>query len=254
MEIVGRGFLARSLAPLTGSHSTAVVFAAGVSSAHSTSQTDFAREATLLYQILDRCRARGRKLVYFSTCGGGLYGPDGPSHEAGPVFPTTPYGRHKLAMEGVLRSSGVETLVLRLAYTVGRDQRGHQLIPALLRQIRFGTVRIHRGARRDLVHVDDVVRIVDALLARDTADEVINIASGFAVPVEDIVAHLETRLGVTAERRYVDVADKHAVSNHKLLSLLPPAARPSFHSDYYRSVIDRYLDQPAETAPTRGRT
>ncbi|MBQ0825048.1 NAD-dependent epimerase/dehydratase family protein [Streptomyces tagetis] len=253
MEIVGRGFLARNLTPLAAAHPSAVVFAAGVSSAHSTSETGFAREAALLYDVLDRCRARGRKLVYFSTCGGGLYGTgDGPSLESGPVFPTTPYGRHKLAMEGVLRSSGVDALVLRLAYTVGREQRGHQLVPSLLRQIRSGTVRVHRDARRDLVHVDDVVAVVDALLCRDTRNEVVNVASGFAVPVEDIVAHLESRLGTKAERDYADVTDDHAVSNAKLLRLLPPAARPGFHADYYRSVIDRYLDGPTDAPPTKG--
>ncbi|MET9297307.1 SDR family oxidoreductase [Streptomyces sp. NPDC003077] len=251
MEIVGRGFLARSLKPLAGGHPGAVVFAAGVSSAPSTAQAEFAREAALLYEVLDHCRARGRRLVYFSTCGGGLYGTgDGPSREAGPVFPATPYGRHKLAMEGVLRASGVPALVLRLAYTVGRDQRGHQLLPSLLRQVRSGTVHVHRGSRRDLVHVDDVVAIVDALLARGAGNDVVNVASGFAVPVEDIVAHLETRLGVTAERRYVDVADDHAVCNDKLLALLPEHARPAFHAGYYRGVIDRYLDGP-DTRPLR---
>ncbi|WP_431683385.1 NAD-dependent epimerase/dehydratase family protein [Kitasatospora sp. KL5] len=245
MEIVGRGFLAGSLRPLAAAHPGTVVFAAGVSSGHSTSDAEFAREAELLYQVLARCERNGRRLVYFSTCASGMYGAGSRhSREDRPVFPNSPYGRHKLAMEGVLRASGVDTLVLRLAYTVGRAQRSHQLLPSLVAQIRSGSVRVHRGARRDLVHVLDVVAVIDALLSRGVSREVVNVASGHAVPIEEIIAHLEDRLGTVAAKEVVDVADDHSVSNAKLLRLLPAGAHPAFGPDYFRTVIDRYLEAP----------
>ncbi|BFO18322.1 NAD-dependent epimerase/dehydratase family protein [Streptomyces sp. KM77-8] len=250
MEIVGHGFLAGRLAPLASAHPGTVVFAAGVSSAHSTSESEFAREADLLYQVLERCRDDRMRLVYFSTCGSGMYGTGGHGgSEDGPVFPSTPYGRHKLAMEGVLRSSGVETLVLRLAYTVGWGQRPHQLVPALLTQIRAGRVRVHHGARRDVIHVADVVTIVDAMLAKGVSHDVVNVASGYAVPIEEIVGHLEARLGTVARKQVQHVTADRPVSNEKLLALLPADARPGFAPDYYRTVIDRYLaGQPAAPA------
>ncbi|MFJ3789698.1 NAD-dependent epimerase/dehydratase family protein [Kitasatospora sp. NPDC090091] len=245
MEIVGRGFLAGSLRPLASAHPGTVVFAAGVSSGHSTADAEFAREAELLYRVLDRCQRDGRRLVYFSTCASGMYGAGSHrSREDRPVFPNSPYGRHKLAMEGVLRASGVDTLVLRLAYTVGRAQRSHQLLPSLVAQIRAGSVRVHRGARRDVVHVHDVVAVIDALLTAGVSREVVNVASGHAVPIEEIIAHLEARLGTTAAKQTVDVADDHSVSNEKLLRLLPAEARPAFGPDYFRTVVDRYLETP----------
>ncbi|MEU4209206.1 SDR family oxidoreductase [Streptomyces sp. NPDC026206] len=245
MEIVGHGFLARSLAPLAHAHPTTVVFAAGVSSAQSTCDAEFAREAGLLYRVLDRCGGEGRRLVYFSTCASGMYGTrDHRGREDGPVFPSSPYGRHKLAMEGVLKSSGADVLVLRLAHTVGREQRRHQLVPSLVAQIRSGTVRVHRGARRDLIHVLDVVTVIDALLAKGVSREVVNVASGFAVPIEKIIGHLERRLGTVAARQFVSAEDARPASNGKLLALLPDSARPAFGADYYRTVIDRYLDGP----------
>ncbi|MDF6017379.1 SDR family oxidoreductase [Streptomyces sp. JH34] len=241
MEIVGHGFLAGRLAPLAPAHPGTVVFAAGVSSAHSTSEPEFAREADLLYQVLERCREDHLRLVYFSTCGSGMYGAGGHGDEEGPVFPSSPYGRHKLSMEGVLRASGVETLVLRLAYTVGWGQRPHQLVPSLLAQIRAGAVRVHHGARRDMIHVADVVTIVDALLAKGVSHDVVNVASGHAVPIEEIVGHLEARLGTVAHKHVQHVTGDRPVSNEKLLALLPAEARPGFAPGYYRTVIDRYL-------------
>jgi NDP-hexose 4-ketoreductase len=249
MEIVGRGFLAGSLRPLVAAHPDTVVFAAGVSSGHSTSDPEFAREAELLYRVLTRCERDGRQLVYFSTCASGMYGAGSRhSREDRPVFPNSPYGRHKLAMEGVLRASGVDSLVLRLAYTVGRTQRSHQLLPSLVAQIRSGTVRMHRGARRDVVHVRDVVTVIDALLSKGVSREVVNVASGYAVPIEEIIAHLEARLGTVAVKESVDVTDDHSVSNEKLLGLLPAEARPPFGPDYFRTVIDRFLEAPSSPA------
>ncbi len=91
---------------------------------------------------------------------------------------------------------------------------------------------------------------VDALLERGTANQVVNVASGHAVPVADLVTHLERRLGMTARRIYSDVTDHHrSVSNARLLRLLPPAVRPHFHPGYFRGVVDRYLSVRQDVLP-----
>jgi nucleoside-diphosphate-sugar epimerase len=71
------------------------------------------------------------------------------------VEPRSAYGQHKLAVEGLIASSGARWLVLRLAHVVGIGQRPHQLLPAFVEQVRSGTVRLHRNAHRDLVDVRD---------------------------------------------------------------------------------------------------
>ncbi|WP_328609291.1 NAD-dependent epimerase/dehydratase family protein [Amycolatopsis sp. NBC_00345] len=240
MEIVGRGFLARNLRVLEERHPDATVFAAGVSSTANTSLEDYAREAGLLYDVIRRCQADRRRLVYLSTASASMYG-DGPSEEDGPVFPGSPFGRHKLALEAVLAASGVEFLVLRLAHAVGAHQRPHQLLPSFIRQIREGSLTVHRGAGRDLIDAADVVTIVDGLLRRGIGREVFNVASGFPVAAEDIVALLEDRLGATAEKTFVERPQRHDISTTKLLSALPEAAGLGFGPGYHREVVDRYL-------------
>ncbi|MET9295642.1 NAD(P)-dependent oxidoreductase [Streptomyces sp. NPDC003077] len=245
MDIVGRGFLAHSLRPLADRHPHVVAFAAGVSRGDGAADADFARESGLLYDTVRDCLRTGRLLLYFSTSSAGLYGYGGTrqtADEDGPVRPASPYGRHKLAMEEVVRGSGADHLVLRLSYPVGRAQRPHQFLPSLVGQVRRGRVRIHRGARRDLIGAADAMALIDALLRLGASRQTVNLASGWAIPVEDIVDHVERRLGTVAEREVTDVRPEGSVSTARLRRLLPSATRErGFGPDYYQRVIDAYL-------------
>ncbi|MGW3011832.1 NAD-dependent epimerase/dehydratase family protein [Streptomyces sp. NPDC001219] len=242
MEILGNGFLARNLSPLAHRHPGTVAMAAGVSWASGTSDADFAREAALLTQAADRCRATGRRLLFFSTAATGMYGAvDGPGREDSPITPCTPYGAHKLALERQLQDSGADHLILRLGHLVGTGQPPHQLIPALIQQMRKGSVRIQRAAARDLIDVRDVVTVIDRLLAQGLCGETVNVASGTAVPVERIVDHLETRLGLSVRRRYDEAGAHHVISTEKLRALVPETAAMGFGPGYYRRVLDAFI-------------
>lgn len=242
MRIIGSGFLARNLAGQLDRHGGVVIYAAGPSGGSATDPDAFARDAERLYAAVARCRDDGSRLVYLSTSSVGLYGRPGPQLvESGPVFPCSAYGRHKLAMEAVVRASGTDHLILRLAYPVGPHQPAHQVVPALTAQVRAGRVTLWRGARRDLLDVAHFTGIVDALLAAGAAGEVVNVASGTAVPVERIVAHLADRLGVRPVTEIVDTPEEAGISIDRLRELIPDTARWGFGPDYYRHVLDRYL-------------
>ncbi|MGW0965790.1 NAD-dependent epimerase/dehydratase family protein [Streptomyces sp. NPDC002516] len=239
MDIVGNGFLARNLRPLAARHPDTVALAAGVSWASGTSDADFAREAALLREVAKRCAAEGRRVLFFSTAATGMYGlAEGPGREDVPVTPCTPYGEHKLALEELLRDTGADHLVLRLGHLVGPGQPEHQLLPTLVRQLREGVVRVHRGAARDLIDVGDVVTVVDRLLAADLRAETVNVASGFAAPVEEIVDLLAKDLGLRARREYLDTGGRqHVISTEKLRALVPRVAEMGFGPDYHRRIL-----------------
>ncbi|MGW0534427.1 NAD-dependent epimerase/dehydratase family protein [Streptomyces sp. NPDC003032] len=243
MEIIGRGFLAGNLAPLAGRHPGVCVLAAGVSATGDTSLAEYGREAERLYELMERCADDGRKLVFLSTASAGMYAlRGGPGREDGPVRPGTAYGRHKLGLEAVLRASGLEWLILRLAHVVGPGEPPHLLLPALTSQIVSGTVRVLRGASRDLIDVTDVVQVIDELLERGVNHEVVNVASGHAVPVEEIITCIEQRLGTRAVRDYVPARAGQPVSTEKLRALVPAVAGMGFGPGYFRGVLDNYLD------------
>jgi nucleoside-diphosphate-sugar epimerase len=241
MEIVGNGFLARNLRPIAGRHRDVVTVAGGVSSTATVSDAEFLREATQLYDIIRRCRREDRRVVFFSTASAAMYGADnGTGVEDGPVFPHTPYGRHKLAMEAVLANSGADYLVLRLSHVVGPDQPSHQLLPALVRQVMAGQVRLYRDARRDLVDVVDVRAALDGLLRAGVSRQVVNIAAGVAAPVADIVRHIERIVGRTAEHEVVEVAGNHSAGPISIARLRSLVADCPGTGDY-RAILDRYV-------------
>jgi dTDP-4-dehydrorhamnose reductase len=241
MEVMGSGFLAGNLATLAASHPGVAVAAFGVSVAAGIPEADFAREATRLYELISRCERRQEKLVFFSTASAAMYSVAGEAGtEDGPVFPSTAYGRHNLALEAVLAASPIDHLVLRLTHIVGPAQHARMLVPSLVRQIQSGAVRLYRGAWRDIIDVADVVTVVDRLLTAGVSRTVVNVASGTAVPVERLVDHIEAELGVRADREYVSVVPNQPVSVARLRRLVPEIARIG-RADYYRRVLSKYI-------------
>jgi nucleoside-diphosphate-sugar epimerase len=242
MRIIGSGFLARNLAGLAGGHDDTVVYAAGPSGGAATDLTGFDRDGDRLSAVVRDCLAHNRRLVYLSTSSVGLYGRQGaPLREDGPVFPCSAYGRHKLAMEAVVRAAGVEHLILRLSYPVGAHQPPHQIVPALTAQLRTGAVTVWRGARRDLFDVLALVPIIDTLLTDGVTGEIVNIASGYGIPVETVVDHLAARLGVEPERTVKELPAEDEIAVDKLRALVPDTKE--FGPDHFRRVLDRYVPE-----------
>jgi NDP-hexose 4-ketoreductase len=240
MLIVGQGFISRSFTPLRERHPDVLLFGAGVSSSLCEDTGEFRREADLLYSAIRYCRERQLRLVYFSSAGMVYGNYEQEVREDGPVFPRSSYGRHKLAMESVIRLAGVRHVILRLANPVGPGQQRHQLLPALYDQVRRGFVEVWSGAHRDLIDIDDAVALIDALLDTDVEHDIFNVASGYAVVVEEIVDYLERRLGVFVLRNYIDRGDSYRVCIDKLRGRLAPALFEQFGPRYYQRVIDTY--------------
>jgi nucleoside-diphosphate-sugar epimerase len=259
MQVVGNGFLARYLRPISDRFPEVLAVAAGVSAAADTAQAGFDREVALVHRLIDVCRADGRKLLFFSTAATGMYSIPGPlGTEDGPVRPSTAYGRHKLALEAVLADSGVDHLVLRLGHVVGHRQPPHQLVPSMVRQVLSGEVTLYRGARRDLIDVLDVVTVVDHLLAAGVNGTVVNVVSGVQNRIEDIVDRIERLAGTRAVRRYGELCQTQLVSTERLVSLVPAVAGMGFDERYFERVLDAYVPgyllaaRSAEVAPAVG--
>lgn len=241
VDIIGSGFIARHFERIRHAHPHVLIFASGVSRSSCTDEREFLREVDLLYSAIHHCRTHKRMLVYFSTSSDLMYGgPDSQGLEDEPIFPRSAYGRHKLAMEAVIRQSGVAYLILRLANPVGHQQQPYQLVPALYHQIQQGVVQIRRNVRRDIIDIVDAISVIDELLNCGVYDQVVNIASGVAVQIEDIVDHLTLRVSSLVLRSYIDGTSHYRVSNTKLLSLLKNPAAFRFDQTYYKRVIDTY--------------
>ncbi|MEZ0095640.1 NAD-dependent epimerase/dehydratase family protein [Streptacidiphilus sp. EB129] len=245
MHIIGRGFLARNLADaFADAHPEVVGLAAGVSSTWVTDPAEFDREAAAVYEAIRLCRSEKLTLLFFSTASYAMYGTtSGPAHEAGPLFPPSVYGRHKLALESCVRSGGVDHLILRLSHVVGPYQREHQLLPSLVQQVKDGSVTVFRGAHRDLLDVTDLVAVIDRLLREGVRNAVVNVASGMPQPVELIVDGVARRLGADPERLELPGRPSRTeVSLRQLVELVPDFTAASVDGPcYLNRLLDRYL-------------
>ncbi|WP_328874444.1 NAD-dependent epimerase/dehydratase family protein [Streptomyces sp. NBC_00287] len=251
-EVIGDGFIARYIRqhlPLDG---PVTVLAAGVSRTSETAPEHFAREAALVIETARRCRERRRLMVFLSTAAGGLYGRQGEGREDAPITPVTPYGRHKLAMERLVSDSGAPWLTLRLSHLVGPGQNPAQLIPALVRQVRSGTVVVHHGARRDLLDVRHFRTVLDRLLGLGVHGQVVNVASGVSFSAEEIVTAVESALGQRAHRIPRQVPPESLrISNHRMRSYVPESEHFGFGPAYLDRLIARYVrTEAAERAVT----
>jgi nucleoside-diphosphate-sugar epimerase len=254
VEIIGNGFLSRHLtAAFADSYPEVTAIAAGVTKTTAAVVDDFDREAALLYDVIRRCRADGRTVVFFSTASDSMYGAAGCSGiEDGPVYPISAYGRHKLALESVLAASGVDWLAFRLSHVVGEGQQRHQLIPSLVTQVRSQLVTVYRNTYRDLLDVRHLIRAINGVLASDARQQVINIASGVLEPIERIVRGIESRLGVAASRKIVDRPVTTTVtSTARLRALVPEWAEMGFGPDYLPALLDRYVGSCQNDAAAR---
>jgi nucleoside-diphosphate-sugar epimerase len=247
MQVIGSGFLATNLREQFGDrHPAVTAVAAGVSSTSVVDPAAFDREAELVYRTVRDCHRQGRLVVFFSTASSAMYGASPlPATEAGPVYPTSVYGRHKLALEAVLRGSAARWLVLRLSHVVGPHQRAHQLIPALVSQVLSGRVAVSRGAYRDLVDVADVTAALEGLLSRGVHDVVVNVASGIPQPIELVVSEVERLLGVVARREVRDGPQgRTVVSLDRLCDLVPEWPAPDDPASHLSALLGRYVPPP----------
>ncbi|MDB2407713.1 NAD-dependent epimerase/dehydratase family protein [Jannaschia sp.] len=201
-----------------------VIFLANASLPGS-SQGDMAREASghvaATLHVAETCKDQGVERFLFASSGGTVYGYDAPQaglSETAPTCPLNGYGVSKLSIEHYLRLIGrqgvMRTLSLRISNPYGEGQRAVRaqgVVAAAMQHAMADTVMPVWGdgtVERDLIHIEDVARAFTAGLRHDGPSAVINIGSGEAVSVNEI---LETTRTATGRTLVVDYQPDRAI-------------------------------------------
>lgn len=169
------------------------------------------------------------RFIYLGS--GEAYGlQDVPFGEAAPLKGTSPYARAKLTGELAVSTAaldfGAAAFLLRPAVVYGPGQKGMMLVPALLHALR---ARRHfpmtRGDQtRDVVYVDDVVRLIVRCLDDDAPPGTYNVGTGIETPVIDVVTRV--------------VAEASRVLGADLMPLLDAGGIPYRDGEQMRYVCD----------------
>ena len=246
MEIIGRGMIARSLAPYRDLHRDSIAFATGVSASSAADPENCRREEALLSETLERARSRGRRIVYFSG-GGAVYGAvERPADERVDCRPVSPYGHHQLACERRVAESGVPFVIARLPNVVGSPANPNQLVPTLVNAVISGRVVVQRAAIRDLIDSADVARLLSELLAAEHDRLTINVATGHAVDTSVIVDEICSILRVEVRREDGGQGEDQTLAVGLLHEVL---GRDPFPDPFeYRNVLARHVPLLATTS------
>lgn len=162
-----------------------------------------------------------------------------PCVEGASLAPFNQYGHLKLALENVLANSELDYMILRVTNAYGPGQRrgrgqgvlaewlgaAHEQSPLLL----FGD----QETSRDYVHVTDVARAMNLVLAHWLPREVVNIGSGDSISLQNLLILVKSvvKKNILVEFRDSRVVDRTfiAVSIAKATSRLSWAPQVGLH-------------------------
>jgi nucleoside-diphosphate-sugar epimerase len=223
MNVIGNGMLAKAFLAVDGGYDELVFFCSGVSDSGTTSAYEFEREESLLSESIGR--HSDRKTIYFSSCAAGAI--------------DSPYYRHKQAMERLVESSAKRYLIARLPQVVGVTKNA-TLVNFIAGNIKSGKpITVFRGARRNLIDVDDVVRLTLYLAQLDNM--AINVTNSNMVSVDEIVKLIS---GILGESPIVQAgppeAAGQAYDGRQLKELLGPND-PIYSVGYNQAVLSKYV-------------
>lgn len=201
-----------------------VVYAAGTAKPADSNLdpvTDAVRNLEPLLAVLGALRASDVGGFTFLSSGGTVYGPDAPipTPEDAPLWPISSYGIMKVAAERYVamyaRELGFGADLLRCAnaFGPGEPTSGSQGLVGIARANLLAgrpvTIFGDGSARRDFIHVDDLADVVVRLAEQPGGTRVLNVGSGRATSILEIVESLASELGVEPQldRRPARVTD-----------------------------------------------
>ena len=164
--------------------------------------------------LLDAALKNQVKTVIFFSSGGTVYGVPQtvPIPETHPTNPTCSYGISKLMIEKYLRlyrnEFGLRSCSVRLANPYGPYQRvksAQGVIPVFCYKALTGTpIEIwgDGSVRRDFIYVEDMTKAIVKLIEKETMPQELNIASGEAVSLKELLGKISSVTGKELDCRF----------------------------------------------------
>lgn len=148
-------------------------------------------------EVVDSCRELSVESVIFASSAA-VYAPTNAPcvEDETPLGPLEVYGESKVAAERLLREfhaeTGTSTTILRLFNAVGRRETNPHVIPHIFESLRSSdTIALgNMDPRRDYVDTRDIAEAIVAASDRAAGLQVLNVGTGVAYSVSDVVESL----------------------------------------------------------------
>jgi UDP-glucose 4-epimerase len=153
-------------------------------------------------RVLEACRGSSVRNVIFASSAA-VYTPTDSLcvEDETPIGPLEVYGESKVAAERLIEAfhaeTGVATSTLRLFNAIGRNETNPHVVPHIFESLQAGdAIPLGNVApRRDYIDTRDVAGAIVAAGESAQGARVLNVGTGAAYSVEDIVARLREILG-----------------------------------------------------------
>ena len=226
--IIGSGLMAKAFSGRMNTMDDICIYAAGVSNSGCSDLSEFEREQVRLLEVIQQQPAE-TLCVYFSTCS--IY-----DHS----LKDSPYVLHKIRMESIVKKCD-RYLIFRLPQVAGRTPNPHTLLNYLFaRIIRSERFTIWGGATRNIIDVEDVVRIVsDLMLVEGACNETIDIANTENYNILDIVKTMGTVLNHAPIFSIIDKGNSYYIDASRISASLK-RCKILFSVSYLEEIIRKY--------------
>ena len=225
--VIGSGLIGSAFEKSQHEFKDSCVYASGVSNSNSSDCYEFKREQDQLVYFLSKYRNL-RRFYFISTCS--LYDSE---------RNTSPYVKHKLNMENLVISN-TNGVVIRLPQVVGRSTNPHTLTNFIYLSIKNQkSFELWKKAKRNLIDVDDVVKMVAALDVFDVKKPIINVANVTNYRILDIVTEFEKIIGLKGIFKTVDCGSEDEIDISDL-SMLPFDVQSIFYEHYLSNLLRKY--------------
>ena len=226
--VIGNGMLAHRFASYQDNEHV-VIFASGVTNSKETSPSEFAREAGLLASVISSNPSK--ILVYLSTSA--IYDS---------TTKNSQFVKHKLLMENYVKQHVKSFYIFRVSQIIGRANNT-TLINYILNTIDDGLeLTIWSNATRNLIALDDVYHIIDAVLLNgDLRNQIINIANPNNIRMVDLVKDVIQVYQKPVNLHLIDAGGEFEQIN--IDSTLPfiESLGIQFNEDYYLNALKNIM-------------
>lgn len=223
--VYGSGMIAKAFLKV-GLPKDVVIIAAGVSNSQESSLSEFKREQEMIESIL--LKHQSKKIVYFSSCS--VY-----------QLNSSPYVKHKLAMENLIEKNTNNHLIFRLPQVVGITKNNTIISYFVKSIVKRDNITVHRKTTRSLIDVQDIVRVVLlSIVDKSCLNSTIDICNGTKVPVYDIVIAIGKILSIEPKVNIIDLGESYEIPCSRLKQLLPNDDF-IYQSDYNTKLLEKYV-------------
>ena len=167
-----------------------------------------------------------KQFVYFSTCS--IYD----SSKNG-----SPYVLHKLKMEQIIINKASNYLILRVSNAVGKGGNPNLLMNYIYSSIlNKKKITIHKNAKRNLIDVEDVVKISHNIISNNIKNKIINIAFKENIAIENLVNNFEKILKTKTEKEYIEIGESYSIDIQNIKAYF----RNTDVNNYLENIINKY--------------